>query len=131
MADQEKISVSPQAETTGDNNFIDMSHGLLNDSGDIDSDQNISLPVLPVRDVVIFSNMIIPLFIGREKSLKTVEYALEHSRKLLVVAQKNEETDNPGEEDLFRVGTIVTIMRQIKVPDSRVKILWRSISRNR
>lgn len=81
------------------------------------------LPVLPVRDVVVFNSMILPLFIGREKSVKAVEYAVEHGRKMLVCAQRDENQDNPTPADLYQTGTVVQIMRMLKMPDARIKIL--------
>ncbi len=89
------------------------------------------LPVLPVRDVVIFNYMILPLFIGREKSVQAVEAALKNGRHLLVCAQREESTDNPTPKDLYSVGAVVQIMRLLKMPDSRVKILVQGVSRAR
>ena len=77
------------------------------------------LPVLSVRDVVVFNYMILPLFIGREKSVKAVEAALAGKRHLLVCTQKDERQDEPKPEDLFSVGTVVNIMRMLKMPDGR------------
>ena len=87
------------------------------------------LPVLPVRDVVIFNYMILPLFIGREKSVRAVDAALQNGRHLLVCAQKEESTEDPRPEDLYQVGTVVQVMRMLKMPDSRVKILVQGVSR--
>lgn len=87
------------------------------------------LPVLPVRDVVVFNSMILPLFIGREKSVKAVEYALEHGRYMLVCAQRDENQDNPTPADLYHTGTIVQIMRMLKMPDARIKILVQGVER--
>lgn len=89
------------------------------------------LPVLPVRDVVIFNYMILPLFIGREKSVQAVESALKNGRHLLVCAQREESTDDPAPADLYNVGTVVQVMRMLKMPDSRVKILVQGVSRAR
>lgn len=89
------------------------------------------LPVLPVRDVVIFNYMILPLFIGREKSVHAVESALKNGRHLLVCAQREESTDDPAPADLYDVGTVVQIMRLLKMPDSRIKILVQGVSRAR
>jgi ATP-dependent Lon protease len=89
------------------------------------------LPVLPVRDVIIFNHMILPLFIGREKSVRAVESALNEGRYLLVVAQKDESTEDPGVDELYTVGTVVQVMRLLKMPDSRIKILVQGTSRAR
>lgn len=90
-----------------------------------------TLPVLPVRDVVIFNYMILPLFIGRDKSVQAVDAALKTGRHLLVCAQKEESTEDPKPEDLYEVGTVVQVMRMLKMPDSRVKILVQGVSRAR
>lgn len=89
------------------------------------------LPVLPVRDVVVFNYMILPLFIGREKSVKAVEDAIAHGRKLLVCAQKEESIEDPSPDDLYRVGTVAHIMRVLKMPDGRIKILVQGVGRAR
>ncbi|MDR3363079.1 MAG: endopeptidase La [Desulfovibrio sp.] len=89
------------------------------------------LPVLPVRDVVIFNYMILPLFIGRDKSVQAVEYALKTGRHLLVCAQREESVEDPMPADLYSVGTVVQVMRMLKMPDSRVKILVQGVSRAR
>lgn len=89
------------------------------------------LPVLPVRDVVVFNYMILPLFIGREKSIKAVEAALENGRQLLVCAQHEEGTEDPAPADIYKVGTVVQIMRMLKMPDSRIKILVQGTGRAR
>lgn len=90
-----------------------------------------TLPVLPVRDVVVFNYMILPLFIGREKSIKAVEHALEHGQQILVCTQKEEGTEDPGPDDIYRTGTVVRIMRLYKSPESRVKILVQGVARAR
>ncbi|GHU95867.1 Lon protease [Deltaproteobacteria bacterium] len=89
------------------------------------------LPVLPVRDIIIFNYMILPLFIGREKSVQAVERALKTGRHLFVCAQKEESVEDPAPADLFDVGTVVQVMRLLKMPDSRVKILVQGVSRAR
>ncbi len=87
------------------------------------------LPVIPIRDIVVFNYMILPLFIGRDKSVKAIEAAVEKGRKVLVVTQRDESTDDPGPNDLYKVGTVVQIMRLLKMPDSRIKILAQGIAR--
>ncbi len=89
------------------------------------------LPVLPLRDVVIFSHMILPLFIGRDKSVAAVEAALKEGRHLLVCTQRDEATEDPTPADLYDVGTIVQVMRMLKMPNGRVKILVQGLSRAR
>lgn len=89
------------------------------------------LPVLPLRDVVIFNHMILPLFIGREKSVSAVNASLEAGKHLLVCAQREEGTEDPGPADLYDVGTVVQILRVLKMPDGRVKVLVQGLSRAR
>ncbi len=87
------------------------------------------LPVLPVRDVVIFNYTILPLFVGREASVQAVEAALSGSRYLLILTQKDEQTENPTPQDLHEIGTVVMIMRMLKLPDGRLKLLVQGVSR--
>ncbi len=81
------------------------------------------LPLLVVRDVVIFTDMILPLFIGRDVSLAAVAAAQENDKRILIVAQRDQEREEPGPEDIYQVGTVAVIMRQLKMPDGRLKIL--------
>ncbi len=87
------------------------------------------LPVLPVRDLVIFNYTILPLFVGREASLHAVEAALQGNRYLLVLSQKKEEIEDPKASDLYEIGTVVMIMRMLKLPDGRLKLLVQGVSR--
>ncbi|MDR2160855.1 MAG: endopeptidase La [Desulfovibrio sp.] len=89
------------------------------------------LPVLPVRDVVIFNYTILPLFVGREASVLAVEAALNRSRYLLILTQKDEQVEKPGSDDLHKVGTVVMILRMLKLPDGRLKLLVQGVSRAR
>ncbi len=90
-----------------------------------------SLPVLAVRDVVVFNYMILPLFIGRDKSVHAVEAALESGRHLFVCTQKDESTENPGPDDLYTTGSVVNVMRMLKMPDGRIKVLVQGVTRAR
>lgn len=101
----------------------------MNEEEKISADVPPVLPVLAVRDVVVFNYMILPLFIGREKSVKAVENAIANGRKLLVCAQKEESIEDPGPDDIYKTGTVVHVMRVLKMPDSRIKILVQGISR--
>lgn len=83
----------------------------------------IVLPVLPLRDVVVYPHMVIPLFVGREKSIRCLEVAMEQDKKILLVAQKDAATDNPEKSDLYPVGTIANILQLLKLPDGTVKVL--------
>ena len=87
------------------------------------------LPILPVRDVVIFNYTILPLFVGREASVRAVTAALNGSRHLYVLTQKDEQVENPGPDDLHAIGTVVMIMRMLKLPDGRLKLLVQGVSR--
>ncbi|MCX8031397.1 MAG: endopeptidase La [Thermodesulfovibrionales bacterium] len=87
------------------------------------------LPVLPVRDVVIFPYMIIPLFVGRDVSIKAIDHALNSNRMILLLAQRDMNVEVPSPEDLYTVGTVCMIMRMLKLPDGRVKILVQGLSK--
>lgn len=89
------------------------------------------MPVLPVRDIVVFNYMILPLFVGREKSVKAVDAALSGDRYILILSQKDEAVDNPGPDDMHQVGTVGMIMRMLKMPDGRLKVLVQGLSRAR
>ncbi|HHN65932.1 MAG TPA: endopeptidase La [Nitrospirae bacterium] len=90
-----------------------------------------TLPVLPVRDIVIFPYMIIPLFVGREMSIKAIDQSLSTNRLILLVTQKDLNIENPTPDDLYRVGTVGLIMRMLKLPDGRVKILVQGVTKAR
>ena len=89
------------------------------------------LPVLPVRDIVIFNYMILPLFVGREKSINAVDAALNTNRFILILTQKDEKVDDPGPDDLYTMGTVGMIMRMLKMPDGRLKVLVQGLARAR
>jgi ATP-dependent Lon protease len=101
---------------------------IIEDNGK-DEDIPSSLPLMPVRDVVIFTDMLLPLFVGREKSIKAVEEAVENDRYLLLVAQKDSSVESPKAAEIFKVGTVGKILRVLKLPDGRVKILVQGVSR--
>jgi ATP-dependent Lon protease len=90
-----------------------------------------NLPVLPVRDIVVFPYMIIPLFVGREVSIKAIDHALSTNRMILLLTQKDLSIENPSVNDLYTVGTVGMIMRMLKLPDGRVKILVQGLSKAR
>ena len=83
----------------------------------------IDLPLLPLRDVVVFPHMVIPLFVGRPKSIKALELAMESDRRIMLVAQKAAAKDEPSVEDMFDVGCVSTILQMLKLPDGTVKVL--------
>src|SRR5579875_1630032 len=81
------------------------------------------LPVLPLRDIVVFPHMIVPLFVGREKSVRALEAVMKEDKQILLVAQKNAAQDDPSSDDIYRVGTVSTILQLLKLPDGTVKVL--------
>jgi ATP-dependent Lon protease len=81
------------------------------------------IPVLPLRDVVVYPHMVIPLFVGREKSILALEAAMADNKKILLLAQKNAEVDDPGPDDLYQIGTLSTILQMLKLPDGTIKVL--------
>ncbi len=86
-------------------------------------------PLLPLRDVVVYPHMVIPLFVGRDKSIKALEAAMEGGKKILLVAQKNAATDEPEEVDIYDVGTVATVLQLLKLPDGTVKVLVEGLYR--
>lgn len=89
----------------------------------LERSERIEIPVLPLRDVVVYPHMVIPLFVGREKSIACLEAAMDNNKQILLVAQKKAETDEPAKDDLFDVGTVATILQLLKLPDGTVKVL--------
>ncbi|WP_370678947.1 endopeptidase La [Comamonas sp. GB3 AK4-5] len=87
------------------------------------TDTPVDLPLLPLRDVVVFPHMVIPLFVGRPKSIKALELAMEGDRRIMLVAQKTASKDEPSADDMFEVGCISTILQMLKLPDGTVKVL--------
>ncbi|WP_054031943.1 endopeptidase La [Desulfatitalea tepidiphila] len=113
------------AETDKD----DLISVIEEDAGDLQMPT--TLPLLPVRDVVIFTDMLLPLFVGREKSVRAVEAAVSKDRFLFVATQKDPAIENPKEGDIYRVGTISRILRILKLPDGRVKALVQGFAKAR
>ncbi len=107
----------------------DISEGIDN----LDSDQQLQipgeLPVLPLRDIVIYPFMIVPLFVSREKSIRAVDEALGENRMILLASQKDLDKEEPSADDLYRVGTAAVIMRMLKLPDGRIRILVQGLAR--
>jgi len=87
------------------------------------------IPVLPLRDVVVYPHMVIPLFVGRDKSIKALEAAMEEDKQILLVAQKSAGQDDPEIDDIYRVGTISSILQLLKLPDGTVKVLVEGLER--
>src|SRR3984893_17839655 len=80
-------------------------------------------PVLPLRDIVVFPHMIVPLFVGREKSVRALEDVMKDDKQILLVTQKNAAQDRPKTADIFMVGTVGTVLQLLKLPDGTVKVL--------
>ena len=100
MSDPERSPRAPRAATAGE-----------------------TLAVLPLRDIVVFPHMIVPLFVGREKSVRALEAVMKDDKQILLVAQKNAAQDDPSVDDIYRVGTVSTILQLLKLPDGTVKVL--------
>ena len=95
-----------------------------------DIENNIKgIPVLTLRDVVVYPHMVIPLFVGREKSIRSLDEAMENNKQILLVAQKSAEVDEPGPDDVFEVGTLATILQLLKLPDGTLKVLVEGVER--
>ncbi|WP_407354453.1 endopeptidase La [Luteimonas sp. R10] len=93
--------------------------------------ETLDLPVLPLRDVVVFPHMVIPLFVGREKSIRALDLAMESDKRILLVAQKSAETDDPGAGELYQVGTLAQVLQLLKLPDGTIKVLVEGVARVR
>ncbi|MDR2838363.1 MAG: endopeptidase La [Azonexus sp.] len=93
--------------------------------------ETIGLPLLPLRDVVVFPHMVIPLFVGRPKSIKALEMAMENNKQVLLIAQKSAAKDDPEPEDLYRIGCLANILQMLKLPDGTVKVLVEGTQRAR
>ncbi|TAA28257.1 MULTISPECIES: endopeptidase La [Pseudoxanthomonas] len=91
--------------------------------------QILDLPVLPLRDVVVFPHMVIPLFVGRDKSMRALEQAMAADKRILLVAQKSADTDDPTAADLYQIGTLAQVLQLLKLPDGTIKVLVEGIAR--
>src|SRR3954453_11095810 len=82
-----------------------------------------SVPLLPLRDIIVFPHMVVPLFVGREKSIAALEEAMGSDKDILLAAQKKAKTNEPASEDIFEIGTLGTILQLLRLPDGTVKVL--------
>ncbi len=96
---------------------------------DVTENQAMELPLLPLRDVVVYPHMVIPLFVGRQKSIAALQYAMDNDKKILLVAQKNAKDDEPNRSDLYEIGTLATVLQLLRLPDGTVKVLVEGIDR--
>ena len=94
-----------------------------------DDSSNTLFPLLPLRDVVVYPQIVQPLFVGRPKSIKALEVAMASNKKVLLVAQKNASNDEPAADDLYQIGTVATILQLIRLPDGTVKVLVEGLDR--
>lgn len=97
-----------------------------NDHGEKSGDQvkrGKVVPLLPLRDIIVFPHMVVPLFVGREKSINALEEAMSHEKEILLAAQKKAKTNDPAPDDIFTVGTVGTIIQLLRLPDGTVKVL--------
>ena len=83
-------------------------------------------PLLPLRDLVVFPHMVAPLFVGRDKSVAALEYAMKHDKTIFLATQREAKVDEPGQEDIYEVGTISTVLQLLRLPDGTVSALRRS-----
>ncbi len=102
-------------------------------TGDTDfpANQPLQVPVLPLRDVVVYPHMVIPLFVGREKSIQALDAAMADNKQILLVAQKSADIDEPGVNDVHEIGTLATILQLLKLPDGTIKVLVEGAQRAR
>jgi ATP-dependent Lon protease len=104
---------------------------IMGDVSDNPSSLNAGLPLLPLRDVVVYPQIVQPLFVGRPRSIRSLEVAMHSHKQVLLVAQKNASDDDPGIKDIYAVGTIATILQLIRLPDGTVKVLVEGVTRAR
>src|SRR5438132_11270556 len=98
----------------------------------VSTDTNLlSIPVLPLRDVVVYPYMVVPLFVGRERSIKALEIAMAADKQILLVTQVNATDDQPNEKGVHQIGTLSTVLQLLKLPDGTVKVLVEGTRRGR
>ncbi|PIE69313.1 MAG: endopeptidase La [Deltaproteobacteria bacterium] len=130
MSDEIKeIPLLSASEQPDDNPPEDIE--VLDDEQPGEPDIPTSLPLLPIRDIVVFNYMILPLFVGRERSIHAVDEALNRNRYVLICTQKEDNDEEPETDDLFTVGTVGMVMRMLKMPDGRLKVLVQGLARAR
>ena len=96
---------------------------MANEDKTLQPASSLTLPVLPLRDVVVFPHMVIPLFVGRKKSIRALERAMESGKQIMLVAQKSASDDDPGTDQIHTIGTVASILQLLKLPDGTVKVL--------
>ncbi len=133
--ERKKNSQQSQADRKKTHKNIDFSEDIQSISDEEKEEESLqvppSLPLLPVRDIVTFPYMIIPLFVGREASIRAIDEALNGNRMIMLSTQNNPEVDSPTQDDLYAVGTVALVIRMVKMGDERVKILVQGVRRAR
>ncbi|MFW6334689.1 MAG: endopeptidase La, partial [Desulfosalsimonas sp.] len=104
---------------------------FMDDDGEGEIEIPSRLPILPVRDIVVFTDMVLPLYIGRDRSMRAIEDAMENDRLILLAAQKDPMTEDPGPREIHRVGTVCRILRMLKLPDGHFKVLVHGVEKAR
>src|SRR5471030_314593 len=94
-------------------------------------DQTQSYSLLPLRDIIVFPNMVVPLFVGREKSIRALEEAMSSRKQIVLSAQKKAQNNNPDEKDIFAIGTLANIIQLLRLPDGTLKVLVEGVQRVR
>src|SRR5882757_1094570 len=110
-------------------NETEITTGLETTDGEQQVQIPSELPVLPLRDIVIYPFMIVPLFVSREKSIRAVDEALGENRMIVLASQRDLDKEEPGGDDLYSIGTVAVIMRMLKLPDGRIRILVQGLTR--
>src|SRR5512135_3157456 len=136
MGNLSAILNSKLCPPTVDERGLNAAHPFLNPYQEIMMSDNISkeqidLPLLPLRAVVVFPHMVIPLFVGRPKSIKALDVAMDAGKHILLVAQKQAAKDDPTAEDLYDIGSVATVLQMLKLPDGTVKVLVEGTQRAR
>ena len=88
-----------------------------------------NIPVLPLRDIVVFPNMVAPLFVGRQQSVNALNHAMSSDKKIFLVTQKDSEVENPNFENIYKVGTVAKVLQLLKLPDGTIKVLVEGLQR--
>ncbi|GAA4490500.1 endopeptidase La [Gluconacetobacter tumulicola] len=126
--DSDRPESGPSAADENQNLPLTAADSDVEGAGIADSE---TMAVLPLRDIVVFPHMIVPLFVGREKSVRALEAVTKHDKQILLVAQKNASQDDPSADDIYRYGTVSTILQLLKLPDGTVKVLVEGVRRAR
>ena len=121
MSEKDSAGKAPKSDTS-ENDRLEQASAAGDDLSRDGASQE-RLPVLPLRDVVVYPHMVIPLFVGREKSIEALDAAMSTDKRIMLAAQTSASVDEPGEKDIHRVGTIATILQLLKLPDGTIKVL--------